>query len=88
MPAKASKLRSLPRISKTRRSAVTRTDYDRVVDMLNERGEILAAYRAALDEHRAHLEQIDREQDTQLKRIAQLQADVDRLRRERMMHTL
>jgi multidrug resistance efflux pump len=54
-----------------------------VIDILNERGEILAAYRAALDEHRARLEQIDREQDTQLKRIAQLQADVDRLRQER-----
>ena len=83
MPAKASKLRSLPRVPKTRRSVVTRTDYDRVIDILNERGEILAAYRVALDEYRARLEQIDREQDTQLKRIAQLQADVDRLRQER-----
>jgi hypothetical protein len=83
MPAKASKLRSPPRVPKTRRSAVTRTDFDHVVDILNERGEILAAYRVALDEHRARLEQLDREQDTQLKRIAQLQADVDRLRQER-----
>jgi hypothetical protein len=83
MLTKSRQLRSLPRIPKSRRIAVTRTEFDRVIDILNERGEILREYRAALDEHRIGLDQIRRDLEIQFKRIAQLQEEVDRLRRER-----
>jgi len=83
MAAKSPKLRALPRIPKLRRRAVTRAEFDHVIDILNDRGDILVGYRAALDEHRARLEKIERELDTQLKRIAQLQAQLDRLDRKR-----
>lgn len=83
MAAKSRKLRALPRIPKLRRSrAVTRAQFDHVIDILNERGDILVGYRAALDEHHARLDKIERELDTQLKRIAQLQAELDRLDRK------
>jgi hypothetical protein len=83
MPSKSRKLRPLPRIPKLRRRAVTRAEFDHVIDILNERGDILVGYRAALDEHHARLDQIGRELDTQLKRIAQLQAQLDRFDRKR-----
>jgi hypothetical protein len=83
MPPKSRKLRALPRIPKSRRRAVTRDEFDHVIDILNDRGEILVGYRAALDEHHARLDQIGRELDTQLKRIAQLQAQLDRFDRKR-----
>ena len=47
---------------------VRRDEFDQLVDLLNERGELLNA--------------LIREQRIQFERIAQLQADVDRLRRE------
>jgi hypothetical protein len=55
---------------------VTRGEFDRVIDLLNERGEILKEYRQALDDIRHDLA-------VQFKRIAQLQAEVDELRRGR-----
>jgi hypothetical protein len=64
MPAK----RPVPRISKDRRADVRRDEFNRLVDLLNERGELLNA--------------LIREQRIEFERIAQLQADVDRLRRE------
>jgi hypothetical protein len=54
-----------------------------VIDILNDRGEILKAYRAALDDHHARLDQLGGDLDIQLKRIAQLQAELDRVKRER-----
>jgi len=83
MPLKSRKLRALPRIPKSRRRAVTRAEFDHVIDILNERGEILVGYRAALDGYLVRLDQIGRELDTQLKRIAQLQAQLDRFDRKR-----
>lgn len=61
---------------------MTREEFDRVIDILNDRGEILKEYRAALDEHRTTLDQLHRDLDIQFKRIAQLQEEVDRLKRE------
>jgi hypothetical protein len=83
MPPKSRKLRALPRIPKSRRGAVTRAELDSVIDILNERGEILLGYRAALDEQSTRLDQIGRELETQLKRIAQLQAELDRFNQQR-----
>jgi hypothetical protein len=65
----AIKPRRLPRIPKSRRIAVTRSELDRVIDLLNERGEVV--------------DQMRRELDVQFKRIAQLQEEMDRLKRER-----
>jgi hypothetical protein len=48
---------------------VTREELDRVIDMLNQRGEIM--------------DQMRRDLDVQFKRIAQLQEEVDSLRRSR-----
>ena len=61
--------RRLPRIPKARRDDVTREEFDRVIDMLNQRGEIVDKMR--------------RDLDVQFKRIAQLQQEIDSLRRSR-----
>ncbi len=55
------------KISARSRIDVTRTEFNRVIELLNARGTMLADL--------AH------NQDIQFKRIAQLQADVDALRR-------
>jgi hypothetical protein len=59
--------RRLPRIQKARRFDVSRDEFNHVIDLLNQRGEIV-------DEMRRDLE-------IQFKRIAQLQQEVDRLKR-------
>jgi len=64
----------IPRIPKSRRFDVTRAEYNRVIDLLNERGGILNDYRA-------RLEQIRRDLDIQFKRIAELQVEIDRLKK-------
>ena len=67
--ARKTPLRNRPRlgvIPKTRRAAVTREEYNRLVDMLNDRGELL--------------NRIVSEQRIQFQRIAQLQVEVDRLK--------
>jgi hypothetical protein len=61
--------RRFPRIPKSRRVDVTRAEFDRVIDLLNERGEII--------------EKMRRDLETQFTRIAQLQVEVDLLKRER-----
>lgn len=60
-------VRKVPRIPKSRRVDVTREEFDRVIDLLNRRGAILN-----------HLQT---EQDIQLKRIAQIQIELDRVMR-------
>jgi hypothetical protein len=69
MPAKSSRRRALPRIPKSRRMDVTRGEFNRVIDMLNERGQVVDVMR--------------RELDIQFKRIAQLQAEIDDLKKSR-----
>jgi hypothetical protein len=61
--------RRLPRIPKSRRVDVTRAEFDRVIDLLNERGEII--------------EKMRRDLETQFTRIAQLQAEFDLMKRKR-----
>lgn len=55
-----------PRIPKSRRVDVTRAEFDRVIDLLNERGLILNDLRHNLE--------------VQFKRIAAMQAEIDLLR--------
>jgi hypothetical protein len=83
MPLRQRRLRAIPRIPKSRRTAVMRAEFDHVIDILNERGEILKEYRAALDDHRTTLEQMRRDLDIQFKRIAQLQGELDVIKRQR-----
>ena len=61
------KISRVRRIPKSRRVDVTRGEFDRVIDLLNERGEIL--------------NNIIRNQDIQFQRIAQIQAELDQIRR-------
>ena len=71
--------RRIPRARRLRRSPaqrvdVTRAEYNRIIDILNERNEILNALRASAEELR-------RDRDVQFKRIAQLQAELDDVKR-------
>ena len=74
MPPKRRPHRSIPRIPKSRRYDVSRDEFNRVIDLLNKRGEILQEYRASLDEMRHDL-------DIQFKRTAQLQVEVDQVKK-------
>jgi hypothetical protein len=58
--------RKVPRIQKAKRLQVTREEYNGLVDLLNERGQIIARLRQDLD--------------TQFKRIAQIQVQIDEVR--------
>jgi len=69
MPAKTRRRRTLPRIPKSRRFDVTREEFNHVIDLLNRRGQVV-------DEMR-------RELDVQFKRIAQLQQEIDGIKRAR-----
>ena len=66
MPPKTRRLRRIP---KARRIDVTREEFNHVIDLLNQRGEVV-------DEMR-------RELDVQFKRIAQLQLEIDTIKRSR-----
>jgi hypothetical protein len=57
----------LKRLSALSRKDVTREEYNQLVDLLNRRGEIIAA--------------IQRELETQFKRMAQMQSELDEIRR-------
>jgi hypothetical protein len=74
MPPKRRRHRSIPRIPKSRRFDVSRDEFNRVIDLLNKRGEILQEYRTSLDEMRRDL-------DVQFKRIAQLQFELDQVKK-------
>jgi hypothetical protein len=69
MSPKRHRLRTLPRIPKSRRMDVTRAEFNHVIDLLNQRGEIV--------------DQIRRELDVQFKRIAQLQFELDDVKKAR-----
>jgi hypothetical protein len=60
--------------SSLNRTDVTRGEYNRIVDILNERNAILIALREAV----SSLQVTD---DIQFKRIAQIQAELDELKR-------
>ena len=74
MPRKRRAHRTIPRIPKSRRFDVSRGEFNHVIDLLNTRGEILQEYRVSLDQMRRDL-------DIQFKRIAQLQSELDRVKR-------
>ena len=59
---------TVPKIPKAQRLDVTRAEFNRAIDILNERGQIISDVR--------------RDLDVQFKRIAQLQAEVDALVRQ------
>ena len=69
MPKKTEprRVRSVGRIPTTRRIDVTRAEFNRTIALLNERGKILNDLR--------------HNQDVQFQRLAQLQAEVDLVRR-------
>jgi len=52
------------------RKDVTRGEYNRIIDILNERAVILNDFRDAINE-------LKRANDVQFKRVAQVQADLD-----------
>lgn len=58
--------KQIRRIPKARRRGVTREEYNALVEILNQRGEILAGIQKTLD--------------LQFQRIAQLQAEFDQIR--------
>jgi hypothetical protein len=62
--------RKVRRIPKGRRASVGREELDRLIDLLNERGEVL--------------NRVVREQEIQFQRIAQIQADLDLLKATRL----
>lgn len=72
MPRAPRKIRPFPRIPIPRRHAVTRVEFDRVIQILNERGNILDDIRHNLD--------------LQFRRIAQMQAQIDHLIARRAGH--
>ena len=57
-----------------RRTDVTRGEYNRIIDILNERNTILNGLRQAI-------QQLEGSSDMQFKRIAQIQADLDDIKR-------
>jgi hypothetical protein len=70
MPTKAPRPRATQharRIPRTQRIDVTRAEFNRVIDLLNERGQILNDLR--------------HNQEVQFKRIAQIQAELDQVKR-------
>jgi hypothetical protein len=81
MPAKRRRHRST-RIAKFRvlarsplsRTDVTRAEYNHIIDIMNKRGEILNALREGVAALR-------HDSDIQFRRIAQLQADIDDVKR-------
>lgn len=68
-PKRRSRVKHIRRIGRVRKSGplnVTRAEFDAVIELLNERGEIINGIR--------------RELQTQLTRIAQLQQELDELK--------
>jgi len=61
--------RKLPRIPKGRRVDVTRDEFNNHIDRLNQRGEVV--------------DQMRRDLDVQFRRIADLQAEVDQIKKVR-----
>jgi chaperonin cofactor prefoldin len=74
MPANSKPPHTTTRIGKSRARThgthVTRAEFNRVIDRLNERGEVINQQAAALERVRQDL-------DIQFKRIAELQAELD-----------
>lgn len=63
----ARRIRRAPRVAPTRHRAITREEFNRLVERLNERAEII--------------DDLQRSQQIQFQRLAQLQAELDVMRR-------
>jgi hypothetical protein len=72
-PSRIPKARRVQR-SALNRADVTRGEYNRIIDVLNERNVILNGLRDAL-------QRVEQENAIQFKRIAQLQAELDEVTR-------
>jgi len=69
--------RSIPRlrrVPKSRRIDVTRAEFDRVIDLLNERGRMVNEMAEQLDRNTRSIQ-------VQFARFAQIQAELDRIKR-------
>jgi hypothetical protein len=74
MAKRRKRIRRAPRIPKSRRVDVTRAEFDRVIDLLNERGRIINDIRNQLEANTKTIE-------LQFTRFAQVQADLDLIKR-------
>src|SRR3954447_23090755 len=74
MARKAARIRKVRPVPKSRRIDVTRAEFDRVIDLLNERG-------AIINDILEHVERNTRELVVQFTRLAQIQVDLDSLKR-------
>ena len=74
MPSKPRRAPKVPRIPKATHVDVTREEFNRVIDILNRRS-------AIIEEHSGMLVNLDHQQDVQFRRIADIQAELDLLKR-------
>ena len=66
--------RKIPRIPKARRFDVTRDEFNRAIEILNLRSDIIA-------EQGEQIRQLQHDAEIQFKRIAQLQQEIESLKR-------
>jgi hypothetical protein len=71
---KRRRIRKAPTIPKSRRNGVTRAEFHRLIDLLNKRGEIINKIRQQVEQNARSLE-------VQFARMAQMQADLDLIKR-------
>jgi hypothetical protein len=69
----------IPRIPKTRQPAVTRAELNRVIELLNQRGKMIEGHGELLAIVRHDL-------DLQFRRIAQIQAELDQIKRREKLN--
>jgi hypothetical protein len=74
MARKAARIRKVRPVPKSGRIDVTHAEFARVIDLLNERG-------AIINDIREHVERNTRDLELQFTRLAQIQADLDLLKR-------
>ena len=83
MPSKRSRSKPIPRIRFRKASAinVTRAEFDAVIELLNKRGEIINALHQACRDLGSQVEKNRQTLEIQFTRIAQLQVEIDALKR-------
>jgi ABC-type transporter Mla subunit MlaD len=67
-------IRRAPKIPKSRRNDVTRAEFDRVIDLLNQRGKIINDILQQVEKNTHNAE-------VEFARFAQVQADLDQIKR-------
>ena len=85
-PLRLKRIRKIERVSKAGQVIVTRAEFDALIKLLNERGEIVNDLRRELEsiyrELADDVRQSRRDLQTQFTRIAQLQQELDELKRK------